>query len=153
MFAARYFNPRYWAKRYWAKVGSTSSPDCFVGFQGKITPEAAFQGEIELNVAVEGFINDDAIGLIGIIYPAARYEGFIDSSDTLSQDCEQDKKDYGGVADAATIFIDYGLITEAVTEFIDYGDLTGNCILIDSIGFFGQSNIKDKEGFIGPICN
>ena len=62
--------------------GAPPSPDCFVAFQGEITPEAGFQGEIELNLAVNGFINDDPTAVIGTIYPVARFEGIIDSSDT-----------------------------------------------------------------------
>lgn len=97
MFASRYFNPRYWAERFWAKVGgSAPSPDCFAAFQGEITPESGFQGEIELNLAVSGFINNEAIAVIGTIYPVARFEGIIDPSDTGFNGTITDKDGFTG---------------------------------------------------------
>lgn len=58
------------------------SPDCFVAFQGQITPSEGFEGEIELNLAVVGIINDADTAVIGAIYPVARFEGIIDPRDT-----------------------------------------------------------------------
>jgi len=96
MFAARYFNPRYWAARYWAKIGKTLTPDCFAAFQGEITPSEGFEGEIELNLAVNGFVNDSDTAVIGTIYPVARFEGTIDPSDTGFNGTITDKDGFDG---------------------------------------------------------
>jgi len=95
MFPSRYFTRKYWAKRFWSDSGAlpvgvplvltaksksqifllpnfSSAPDCFV----------AFQGVIDLSSGFEGVLNTSATGVLGMIYPEARFQGIIDDSNT-----------------------------------------------------------------------
>ena len=72
------------------------SPDCFLGFNGKITDSQGFQGLIDDSVtAVIGLINDDPVAVIGMVYPQAAFSGIITDKQAFNG-VVTDKKGFEG---------------------------------------------------------
>jgi len=54
------------------------SPDCFLGFNGKVTGSQGFEGLIDDSAtALMGLINDDPVAVIGTVYPQIAFSGII----------------------------------------------------------------------------
>jgi len=57
------------------------SPDCDIGFEGKIEGTIAFEGKITEDIAFEGQIDATDIGLIGNLTDIRVFSGILDPND------------------------------------------------------------------------